>query len=89
MKGTNRGLITAAVMAVAATLGYKESVADTQQQKFEMPHGVFRARRRSGSRRSGSANPPGSKLLRRAFKAKIGVRGTYEEAKKWYAERPA
>lgn len=31
-------------------------------------------------------NPTGSKFLRRAYKAKTGLRGTYREAAEWYAQ---
>jgi len=33
------------------------------------------------------SNPPGSKLLRRFYKAKHGVRGSAQKAATWYAIR--
>jgi len=33
-------------------------------------------------------NPPGSKMLRKAYKHKQGERGTYQEALKWYRALP-
>ena len=38
-----------------------------------------------GIRGPGRHNPPGSKVLRRAYKAKHEGRGTYEQARNWYS----
>lgn len=66
-----------ALMAAAMTAAFRENRA--RDTGVKLPNGGIRYRE------PGHRNPAGTKMIRRFYRNKFGVKGTREEAVKWYA----
>lgn len=63
------------LVAAAMAMAFRENIL----RDSGVPIGAPKYRGR------GPKNPPGTKMLRQFYRNKHGVRGTAEEARKWYS----